>query len=58
MQYIKGHTYKWNICGAEHTGTWTGDLDTADGFEDNLIMKNVDGVLWSISPQYIIEEVK
>ena len=58
MQYIKGHTYKWNISGTDKTGIWTGDVDTMEGFEDNLIMKNEDGVLWSISPQYIIEEVK
>ena len=58
MNFVKGHTYKWNISGTEQIGIWTGELDTMDGFENNLIMKNSEGVLWSINPQYITTEVK
>ena len=58
MQYIKGHTYKWNISGQEQVGEWTGELDSLETFEGNLIMRNSEGVMWSISPQYILGEVK
>jgi hypothetical protein len=58
MQYIEGHIYKWNVSGEEQQGEYTGKRDTLIGFEGNLIMKNDFGVMWSISPQYIIEEVK
>ena len=58
MKFIKNHIYQWNISGVPQQGKWTGNFDTYPGFQNNLIMQNEMGVLWSISPQHIIKEIK
>ena len=55
---IKGHKYQWILDGKMHTGIYTGNQDTFEEWAGNYIMTNEEGVLWSISPQYIISEVK
>ena len=58
MEMIKGHKYQWILDGKTHTGIYTGNQDTFESWAGNYIMTNEEGVLWSISPQYIINEVK
>ena len=58
MRFEKDHIYQWKIENSIRQGKWTGEIDTCPGFEDNLIMKNEEGILWSISPQYIVKEIK
>jgi len=57
MDYIEGKIYKWNFGSYEQSGKFTGKLDTAKGFEGNLIMENDKGILWSVEPKYIVNDM-